>query len=119
MNTRTLVILTVCMVVFSLGVLMLMKPKHKEFNPDVMARSRKYIATLSARPLERLSIEDKLLLLHSYSNVREYASVIRISDALGKDWLDLPPVRQKPFIQMIDEAYFKLGRKKEAEFFQS
>jgi len=75
-----------------------------QLSEDILARSRGYIQKLEEKPLAGLSTENKLLLLHSYYNVNDYAAVIRVAESMPDELKRLPPERQKAFLEMLEEA---------------
>ena len=85
-------------------------PRQELMDKDILIRSQDYIRTYSNQPFIDLSREQKLLLLHSYSNIADHGAVIRIAEEMMMDLKRLPDQRRKPFIQMIEEAYLKLGK---------
>lgn len=89
--------------------LCMQKPALAKLPQDIIERSKNYIEMLNQKPLESLSMEDKLTLLHSYYNVEDYKNVIRIADSMPKELEGLSLDRQKPFYEMINEARRKLG----------
>ena len=73
-------------------------------SPEIVERSRQYIRELSPLPLESLSLEDKLLLLHAYHNTGDSLDVLRVRDGLGAAYERLPYARRQAFDAMIEKA---------------
>ena len=77
------------------------KPKMSE---EFIERSENYIQNFGGRPLAELSLEQKLLLLHSYYNVEDFTSAARVGEAVTPELSTLPPERQQVFGEMIQAA---------------
>lgn len=87
-------------------------PQENQLSQDMIARSKQYIQKLGKQPLEELSTEQKLLLLHAYYNVQDDAAAVRIGNFMSAEIQNLPPERQRPFMQMIEKAKHRLEMKR-------
>ena len=83
----------------------LTRPRARGVDPEVHQRSLDYIAELGALSRDALSMEQKLLLLHSYYNVNDYKATIELGEDMVPELRSLPPVRQAPFVNMVEQAF--------------
>lgn len=111
--------MTACTGLAILSILLARKPQTTELDREILFRSYQYVDTLGSRPFDALSTEDKLTLLHSYYNIKDYSSTIETGESMAEELRALPKERQKPFIGMMEAAYRKLGKSKEASAFRS
>jgi len=95
------------------------RAQNEQLDPDILARSNQYIRTLGDKPLDQLTTEQKLLLLHSQYNVHNYAATVLIAESMVPELKALPPDRRGIFIHMVDEANRRLHREEEAVKFDS
>jgi len=107
MKASQLWILTLVMICVSLGAYRFLKPKETRLSSDILKRSEAYIQTLGQQPLESLKTEDKLLLLHAYYNVHNYAKTAQLGGLLKPQIERLPAERRAVFTKMIEEAAAK------------
>lgn len=84
----------------------------------IRKNSADYIQQLGSRQLDSLSTEEKLLLLHSYYNTREFVQVVRIGEAMADELRDLPADRRDQFSKMVEGAYRQLKEEAKAREFR-
>jgi len=95
------------------------RAQNEQLDPDILARSNQYIRTLGDKPLDQLTTEQKLLLLHSQYNVHNYAATVLIAESMVPELKALLPDRRRIFIHMVDEVNRRLHREEEAVEFDS
>lgn len=112
---KTVLVIAALFIGFAAASFLMMKPRvATNLPPDILARSQKYVQTLGSRPLQTLSPDDKLLLLHSYFNLKDYRHAIEVGESEKADLRQLPPDRAKPFISMLKISYLKTGQSEKA-----
>lgn len=114
MNVKTVWMLNAAMASLALGLFVILKPSKPPLDHEILQRSRHFISTLEKTPAERLSDEDRLILLHAYSNVKDYAATVRVGEAAANYLLSLHSERQKAFVRMVSQAYSELGQPQKA-----
>src|SRR6266545_2850349 len=116
MSTVTKILFAVATIIAAVALLLFWarRPQSEQLDPDILARSNEYIRTLGDKPLDQLTTEQKLLLLHSQYNVHNYAATVLIAESMISELKALPPDRRRTFIHMVDEANRRLHREEEA-----
>lgn len=117
--TKTLFALAAVIAAAALLLFWTRRPERQQPDPEILARSNQYIRTLGDKPLNQLSTEQKLLLLHSQYNVHNDAAAILIAESMIPELRALPPDRRKMFKEMVDGAYRRLRREEEAVEFDN
>ena len=112
-----LAVLTVVLIAFTAAFWMRHQTHSPALEPDVIERSKQYIYRLGDKPLSELNREEKLLLLHSYSNLGKNRLVVGMGSQMIEDFQSLPTERQTAFVGMVTNAYRQLGRDQEAQAF--
>lgn len=79
-------------------------------NSEIIERSEKYIEVFEEKSFETLTVEQQLLLLHSYYNTRNFPRVVQAAEQMTEDLAVLPVARREAFMGMIEEARQSLGR---------
>ncbi len=110
MNTKIFLIFTFAAIILATAAWLFMGRNQNKFDKDIINRSKGYIQKMGSKELSELSLEQKLLLLHSYSNLKDYEDVVKIRKSLGAEFDQLPESRRKPFLVMIEEAYKHAGK---------
>ena len=105
-KTLSILLLAASAVAMSIFAMNPFPPEKKEvkMSEEFLERSQTYIQNFGEKSLAELSLEQKLLLLHSYHNVRDYTSAARVGEAVTPELGTLPPERQKVFGEMIQAA---------------
>ncbi len=114
MNPKTFWVLTFVMVILATGAWLFASRSRGQnrFSEDIIYHSKEYIQKLGSKELNQLSLEQRLLLLHSYSNVKDYGNVLKVRKSMGAQFDGLPESRRKPFLAMVEEAKRHVGNSK-------
>jgi len=78
--------------------------KAPSFTAEIIQRSHNYIEKFESTDFKKLSMEDKLLLFHSYYNISAHVKVIELYKKLASDIAVLPKDRREAFLNMVDNA---------------
>lgn len=109
-------------VLIIVGIVVMLTPSPRSSMPALRARiieqSKQYVEALGAEPFETLTSAKKLLLLHAYANLGEYQAVIQCATAMIDVFRRLAPERQQAFVEVVEEAYRRLGREQDAVTFR-
>lgn len=96
------------------GVVMALKSSppsmHTELPAEVIARSKTYVEKLGTKPFEALNTSQKLMLIHAYYNLENYAMVIQYAETMIDSLRELPTERKIAFTEIIEHAYRQLGQ---------
>ena len=104
------------------GVVAMLKPSSLPVSAslpaDVIDRSQQYVDRWGARPFDELNTKQKLLLIHSYSNLGDDSTVIQRAETMIDDLRQLPWERKLAFVEIIENAYRRLGQENIVEEFR-
>ena len=104
------------------GVVAVLKPSSPPVSAslpaDVIDRSQQYVAKWGSRPFNELNTKQKLLLIHSYANLGDNNTVIQRAETMIDDLRQLPWERKLAFVEMIENAYRRLGQENIIEEFR-
>jgi len=81
-------------------------------SPDILHRSRQYLDQFEEQPLTNLTLEQKLILLHSHYNLGHYVQVVQLAGQMGKKIDLLPEERRSAFLKMIRDAEARMENPK-------
>lgn len=84
----------------------------------IIAQSKKYVERLGTKPFETLTITQKLLVLHAYSNLGKYTTVIQHAESMIDEFRQLSPERKIAFGEIVEESYRHLGKEQDAVVFR-
>jgi hypothetical protein len=104
------------------GVVTMLKPSSPPVSAslpaDVIDRSQQYVARWGSRPFDELNTKQKLLLIHSYYNLGDDKTVIHHAETMIDDLRQLPWERKLAFVEIIENAYRRLGQENIVEEFR-
>ena len=104
------------------GVVAMLKPSSPPVSAalpaDVIDRSQQYVTRWGARPFDELNTKQKLLLIHSYANLGDDNTVIQRAETMIDDLRQLPWERKLAFVEIIENAYRRLGQEHIIEEFR-
>jgi hypothetical protein len=96
------------------GIVMALKPDSQSAGSplpvEVIERSKKYVASLTAKPFQELNTNQKLILIHSYYNLGNYKMVVQYAETMVDELRQLPQERKIAFVDMIEQSYRQLGQ---------
>ena len=105
------------------GVVAILKPSSPPISASlpagVIERSQQYVAKWGGRPFHELNTQQKLLLIHSYYNLGDDKTVIQRVETMIDDLRQLPRERKLAFVEMIENAYRRLGQEDIIEEFRT
>jgi hypothetical protein len=97
-----------------IGIMVMVKPASQTTNSslpaEVIAQSKQYVEGLGAKSFDELQTDQKLLLIHSYSNLGDHKAVIQHAETMIDELRALPPERKRAFADMIENSYHQLGQ---------
>jgi hypothetical protein len=97
-----------------IGIIAMVKPvsqtRDSPLPAEVIAHSKQYVERLGTKSFDNLETNEKLILIHSYYNLKNYKAVIQHAETMIKELRGLSPERKKVFADMIESAYHQLGQ---------
>jgi hypothetical protein len=97
-----------------IGIMVMVKPASQTPNSplpaEVIAQSKQYVEGLGTKAFDELQTDQKLLLIHAYSNLGDHKAVIQHAETMIDELRELPPERKRAFADMIENSYHQLGQ---------
>jgi hypothetical protein len=97
-----------------IGIIAMIKPVSQTGDSplpaEVIAHSKQYVESLGTKSFDNLEANEKLILIHSYYNLKNYKAVIQHVETMIEDLRGLSPERKKVFADMIESSYHQLGQ---------